>query len=41
MDGEEAVTTFWTDERGLVIRQSVVVDGEPHGCEMAEYRWNE
>lgn len=41
MDGEDAVTTFWTDARGLVIRQTVILDGVQHGCEMVTYRWND
>lgn len=40
IDGEDAVTTFWTDARGIVIRQNVVLDGIPHGCEMIQYRWS-
>lgn len=40
VDGEDAVTTFWTDANGIVIRQTVSLDGVPHGCEMIEYRWN-
>ena len=35
----DTVTTFWTDARGIVVRQQLPLDGELHVCEMVNYRW--
>ncbi|MGQ9814554.1 MAG: hypothetical protein ACUVR3_05310 [Candidatus Roseilinea sp.] len=31
--------TFWVDDHGIVLAQELVIDGEPHGCEIARYTW--
>jgi hypothetical protein len=33
------ITTFWTDARGIVVKQELLLDGVTHACEMLNYRW--
>jgi hypothetical protein len=35
----DAVTTFWTDEHSIVLKQQLTLDGALHACEMVNYRW--
>jgi hypothetical protein len=37
--GSPGTTTFWTDARGIVIKQELPLDGVAHICEMLNYRW--
>lgn len=39
-EGDDApVSTLWTDERGITLRQEVAMRGELHGCELISYTW--
>jgi hypothetical protein len=35
----DAVTTFWTDAHDIVLKQDLMLEGVPHGCEIVSYRW--
>jgi len=35
----DMVTTFWCDQRNIVLKQELTLDGAIHACEMVNYRW--
>jgi hypothetical protein len=36
----DLLTTFWTDEHGITLRQELLLAGLPYRCDMLNYRWN-
>ena len=38
-DGGSAVTTFWSDAHGIILKQDVNWKNEWHGCELTSYKW--
>ncbi len=39
-NGDDApITTLWTDERGIALRQEIIMGNEIHGCELVSYKW--
>jgi hypothetical protein len=38
-DGGSAVTTFWSDAHGIILKQDVKWKNEWHGCELTSYKW--
>lgn len=38
-DGGSAVTTFWSDAHGIILKQEVNLKNEWHGCELTSYKW--
>ena len=38
-DGGSAVTTFWSDSHGIILKQEVNWKNEWHGCELTSYKW--
>ena len=37
--GGSAVTTFWSDSHGVILKQEVNLKNEWHGCELTSYKW--
>jgi hypothetical protein len=41
-DGERApISTLWTDNRGIALRQEILMGNETHGCELVSYTWDD
>jgi hypothetical protein len=39
-DGDNApITTLWTDDRDIAIRQEIMMGNELHGCDLVSYTW--
>ncbi len=36
---KQAATTFWTDDRHIVLAQELELDGAPHACDRGQYVW--
>ena len=35
----DMMTTFWCDQRDIVQKQELMMNGVVHGCEIVNYRW--
>jgi hypothetical protein len=36
---KQAATTFWADDRHIVLAQELELDGAPHACDIGQYVW--
>ncbi len=37
--GDSPTTTIWVDDRGIVLKQEVLLGKDTHGCELMRYAW--
>lgn len=38
-EGGSAKTTFWCNNRGIILKQQVTLNNQQHGCDLTSYRW--